>query len=124
MNSSNACHSKISGCHFINYLIKYIPWDGFFNPLTRFLALRFMHPKRISQKNWLYNVCLDKTFPSSRNTSPILMQLSLFYSPLNSRSDGSNHQSLQGKSPLQQGLNLSFSFLFRVYYYTLVKIRP
>ena len=59
----------------------------------------FMHPKRISQKNWLYNACLDKTFPSSRNASPILIQLSLFYSPLKSHSDGSNHRSLQGKSP-------------------------
>ena len=25
--------------------------------------------KRISQKNWLYNACLDKTFPSSRNNT-------------------------------------------------------
>ena len=40
-----------------------------------------------------------KTFPSSRNPSPILIQLSLSYSPLSSRSDGSNHRSLQGKSP-------------------------
>ena len=58
-----------------------------------------MHPKCISQKNWLYNACLDKTFPSSRNASPILIQLSLFYSPLNSHYDDSNHRSLQGKSP-------------------------
>ena len=70
-----------------------------FNPLTRFLALRFYAPKTHKPKNWLYNACLDKTFPSSRNASPILIQLSLSYSPLNSCSDGSNHRSLQGKSP-------------------------
>ena len=73
-----------------------------FNPLTRisnFLALLFNPPKLRKPKNWLYNACIDKTFPSSRNTSPIIIPLPLFYSLLNSRSDGSNHQSLQGKLP-------------------------
>ena len=73
-----------------------------FNLLTRisqFLALRFCAPKTHKPKNWLHNACLDKTFPSSRNASPIIIQLPLFYSPLNSCSDGSNHRSLQGKSP-------------------------
>ena len=70
-----------------------------FNPLTSFLALCFYAHKVYKPKNWLYNACLDKTFPSSRNASPILMQLSLFYSPLNSCSDGSNDRSLQGKLP-------------------------
>ena len=72
------------------------------NPLTRisqFFGVAFYAPKTYKPKNWLYNACLDKTFPSSRNTSPILIQLSLSYSPLNSRSDGSNHRSLLGKSP-------------------------
>ena len=68
-----------------------------------------MHPKTHKPKNWLYNACLDKTFPSSRNASPMLIQLSLFYSPLNSRYDDFNHQSLQGKSPPSAGLK---SFIF------------
>ena len=59
--------------------------------------LRFYAPKTHKPKNWLCNGCLDKTIPSSRNASPISIQLSLFYSPLNS--NGSNHQSLKGKSP-------------------------
>ena len=67
------------------------------NPLTRFLALHFYAPKTHKPKNWLYNACLDKTFPCSRNASTILIQLSLSNSPLNSRSDGSYHPSLQGK---------------------------
>ena len=81
-----------------------------FNPLTSFLALRFHAPKTHKPKNWLYNTCLDKTFPSSRNTSPILIQLSLFYSPLNSSSGGSNHRSLQGKS-LSSARFKSFIFI-------------
>ena len=74
------------------------------NPLTRIsqffgAVLLCTQPQTHKPKNWLYNACLDKTFPSSRNASPILIQLSLFNSQLNSRSDGSNHRSLQGKSP-------------------------
>ena len=60
-------------------------------------------------KNWLYNACLDKTFPSSRNASPIIMQLPLFYSPLNSGSNGFNHRNLQVKSPSSVGFK---SFIF------------
>ena len=77
--------------------------------ISQFLALRFYAPKTHKPKNWLYNACLNKTFPSSRNTSPILIQLSLFYSPLNSRSDDSNHRSLQGKSSSSAGFK---SFIF------------
>ena len=58
-----------------------------------------MHPKRINQKTGSITHASIKPSPSSRNASPILIQLSLFYSPLNSCSDGSNHRSLQGKSP-------------------------
>ena len=82
-----------------------------FNPLTciaSFLALRFT--KTHKQKNWLYNACLDKTFLSSRNASLLKIQLPLFYSPLNSCSDGFNHRSLQGKSPSSAGFK-SFTFI-------------
>ena len=63
----------------------------------------------VNKDSWLYNAYLDKTFPSSRNASPILIQLSLSYSPLNSHSDDSNHRSLQGKSPSSTGFK---SFIF------------
>ena len=69
----------------------------------------FMHPKAHKPKNWLYDACLDKAFPSSTNASPILIQLSLFYLPLNSHSDDSFHRSLQGKSPSLAGFK---SFIF------------
>ena len=81
----------------------------FFNPLTRisqFLALCFYAPKMHKPKNWLYNACLNKTIPSSRNASPIII---LFYSPLNSHSDGSNHRNLHGKLPSSAGFK---SFIF------------
>ena len=73
------------------------------------MALRFYVPKTHKPKNWLFNACLDKTFPNSRNASPVIIQLPLFYSPLNSCSDGSNHRSLQGKSPSTAGFK---SFIF------------
>ena len=74
------------------------------NPLTRisqFFGVAFLcTQKRISQKTGsIMHASIKLTFPNSRNASPILIQLSLFYSPLNSRTDGSNHQSLQGKLP-------------------------
>ena len=84
------------------------------NPLThinQFLALCFYAPNTHKPKKWLCNTCLDKTFPSSKNASPILIQLSLFYSPLSSRSDEFNNQSLQGKSPSSAGFK-SFIFIF------------
>ena len=89
-----------------------INYFALFHPLTRisqFLASRFYAPKAHKPKNWLYDACLDKTFPSSRNASPILIQLSLFYSPLNSHSDDSYHRSLQGKLPSSSGFK---SFIF------------
>ena len=46
---------------------------------------------------------------------PILLQLSLFYSPLNSCSDDSNHRSLQGKSPSSAGFK-SFIFISLPYF--------
>ena len=93
-----------------------------FNPLTR--ISQFFGVAFLCTQSWLYNACLDKTFPSSRNASPILIQLALFYSPLNSRSDGSNHQSLQGNSPSSARYKSFISFLFRVFHYTLVQIGP
>ena len=77
--------------------------------ISQFFGVAFLCTKTHKPKNWLYNACLDKTFPSSRNASPILIQLSLFYSPLNSCSDDFNHQSLQGKSPSSAGFK---SFIF------------
>ena len=67
--------------------------------LAIFLALRFCASKSHKLKNWHYNTCLDKTFPSSRNASLKIIQLPLLYSPLNSRSNDLNHQSLQRKLP-------------------------
>ena len=85
----------------------------YFNPLTRinqFLAPPFYAPKTHKPKNWPYNTCLDKTFPSSRNTSPIIIRLPLFYSPLNSHSDGSIIiEAFRESLLLQQGLNLFIS---------------
>ena len=77
--------------------------------ISKFLALHFYAPKSHKPKNWLYNTCLNKTFPSSRNASLIIIQLPLFYSLLNSCFDGSNHRSLQGKSPSSVGFK---SFIF------------
>ena len=85
---------------------------GIPSPLTRisqFFDIAFYAPKMHKPKNWLYNACLDKTFPSSRNTSPIIIQLSLFYSPLNSCSDSSNHRSLHIKLPFSARFK---SFIF------------
>ena len=72
------------------------------------MALHFYAPQSHKPKNWLYNTCLNKTFPSSRNAS-LIIQLPLFYPPLNSCFDGSNHRSLQGKSPSSVGFK---SFIF------------
>ena len=50
------------------------------NPLTlisQFFGIAFHAPKTHKPKNWLYDACLDKTFPSSRNASPIIIQLPL-----------------------------------------------
>ena len=92
-----------------------------FNPHKPASSLRFYAPKMHKPKNLLYNACLDKTFPSSRNASPILIKSSLFYSPLNSRSDDSYHRSLQGKSPSSAGFK-SFIFISLLcFHYTLSK---
>ena len=48
------------------------------NPLASFLVLHFCAPKSHKPKNWLYNACLEKSFPSLRSDNPIKIKLLLY----------------------------------------------
>ena len=106
---SMSCHLKTKQLSVNYYCVNLLTY------ISQFLVLRFCVPKSHKPKNWVYNICLNKTFPSSRNASPIIIQLPLFYSPLNSCSDDSNHRSLQGKSSSSAGFK-SFIFISFPYF--------
>ena len=70
-----------------------------------------MHPNCISQKSGsIMHASIKPSLAQETQILRIIKILPLFYSPLNSNSDGSNYRSFQGKSAFSAGFNSFISF--------------